>query len=347
MSATQQPAGLAEGARRAHRGRPSARLLWILPLLAAVILLPQVAGPYGARVGGTVLMFLALAQSWNLIGGYVGLMSLAHSAFYGLGAIGATILLINGVPLFAAGAGGVLLAMVAALLIGAPTLRLQGHYFVIATLLVNEALLNGVRNFNAFGFHGAISQNIVNEVGLAHLSAEAYNAVFYYAMAVLAGLSMAIVALVERSRWGLALKAIRDAEGAAAAIGISVAGVKLGIFVVSAALAAMVGITSVAWLGTVDTTSAFDITLTFQVIVMVFLGGRGTLWGPVIGVALVFLLNEFIGVEFAEISTIISGLIVIVIVLLQPDGLVQAFRRGPRAFSPRVMAANLRRYKVK
>lgn len=347
MSVSEQPANLVQEGQLASRRRPLGSLLWFLPLVAAVALLPQVAGAYGARVGGTVLMFLALAQSWNLIGGYVGLMSLAHSAFYGLGAIGATILLINGVPLFVAAGGGVLLAMVAALLIGAPTLRLQGHYFVIATLLVNEALLNGVRNLNAFGFHGAISQNIINEVGLAHLSAEAYNAVFYYAMATLAGLSMAIVWLFERSRWGLALKAIRDAEGAAAAIGISVAGVKLGIFVVSAALAAMVGVTSAAWLGTVDTTSAFDITLTFQVIVMVFLGGRGTLWGPVIGVVLVFLLNEFIGVEFAEISTIISGLIVVVIVLLQPDGLVEAFRRGPRAFSPRVMAANLRRYKVK
>ncbi|MFN7192872.1 MAG: branched-chain amino acid ABC transporter permease, partial [Rhodospirillales bacterium] len=162
----------------------------------------------------------------------------------------------------------------------------------------------------------------------------------------LAGLAMLLVLLVERSRWGLALKAIRDAEGAASAIGISVAGVKLAIFVVSAAIAAAVGITSAIWLGTFDTTSAFDLAITFQVIVMVFLGGRGTIWGPVIGVFLVFTLNEFIGVEFAEISTIISGVIVVAIVLLQPDGLIEVLRRGPSALSPRVILGNFRRYKI-
>lgn len=304
-------------------------------------------GAYGIRVGGTILMFIALAQSWNLIGGYVGLLSLAHSAFFGLGAIGATVLLINGVPLLLAGLGGVFLAVVMAVAIGAPTLRLQGHYFVIATLIVNEALMNGIRNLNIFGFHGAVSHNIVNFIGFAGYTAEEYNRIFYYAMAVLAGLSMLMVVLLERSRWGLALKAIRGSEGAAAAIGIAVARLKLVVFTVSAALASAVGVTSAAWLGTVDTNSVFDITMTFMIIVMVFLGGRGTIWGPVIGVALVFLLNEFIGVEFSEISLIISGLIVVLIVLLQPDGLVELFRRGPSALSPRVIAANLHRYKVK
>jgi branched-chain amino acid transport system permease protein len=315
-------------------------------MLGAVLVLPLFVGPYESRLGATILMYIALAQSWNLIGGYAGLMSLAHSAFFGLGGMGATILLMNGVPVFLAAAGGILLASILALLIGAPTLRLQGHYFVIATLIVSEALMNGVRNFNFLGFHGAISQNIGALTGLSDLSANEYNRLFYYIMASLAGLAMLLVLLVERSRWGLALKAIRDAEGAASAIGISVAGVKLAIFVVSAAIAAAVGITSAIWLGTFDTTSAFDLAITFQVIVMVFLGGRGTIWGPVIGVFLVFTLNEFIGVEFAEISTIISGVIVVAIVLLQPDGLIEVLRRGPSALSPRVILGNFRRYKI-
>ncbi|MEX0758922.1 MAG: branched-chain amino acid ABC transporter permease [Tistlia sp.] len=320
---------------------------WAVPLALMLFLLPEVTGAYGIRVAGTIMMYIALAQAWNLIGGYVGLMSLAHSAFFGLGAIGMTIFLINGVPLLLAGLGGVALAVSAALVVGLPTLRLQGHYFVIATLIINEALVNGFLNFSAFGFHGAISQNIIAEVGLMELDGAAYNRVFFYAMAVLAGVAMLIVMLFERSRWGLALKAIRDAEPAAAAIGISVAGVKLGIFVVSAALAATAGAVWAAWLGTVDTTSAFDITLTFEIIVMVFLGGRGTTWGPIIGVLIVFSLNEMIGVEFAELSTIISGLIVVVVVLLQPDGLIELFRQGPRALSLRVISANLRRYQVK
>lgn len=320
---------------------------WALPLAVLMAVLPEVTGAYGTSVAAMILMYVALAQAWNLIGGYVGLMSLAHSAFFGLGAIGATVFLINGAPLLLAGVGGIGLAICAALAVGLPTLRLQGHYFVIGTLLLNEALLNGVLNFSAFGFNGAISQNIIDEVGLMELSAAEYNRVFFYAMAVLAGLSILIVMLFEQSRWGYALKAIRDAEPAAAAVGISVTGVKLAIFVVSAALAAAVGVTWAAWLGTVDTASAFDITLTFEIIVMVFLGGRGTVWGPIIGVVLVFSLNELIGVEFAEISTIISGLIVVAIILLQPDGLVELFRQGPKALSLRVISRNLHRYKVK
>ncbi|MBB3066997.1 branched-chain amino acid ABC transporter permease [Limibacillus halophilus] len=316
-------------------------------VIGSLVALPMVAGPYSTRVGGTILMFVALAQSWNLIGGYLGLMSLAHSAFFGLGAVGATIFLINGVPFLFAGLGGVILAVAVALLVGAPTLRLQGHYFVIATLLISEALLNGIRNLNVFGFHGAISHNITSQIGLTNLDAAQYNQIFFYAMATLAGFTMLIVWLLQRSKWGLALKAIRDADTAAAAIGISVARIKLTIFVISAAIAAMVGVASAAWLGIVDATAAFDVTITFQVIVMVFLGGRGTLLGPVIGVVLVFSLNEIIGIEFAEISTIVAGVIVVAIVLLLPDGLVEIFRKGPRVLSLSTIRKNLYRYKVK
>lgn len=344
ISADAEPRRLA-AARRFGPGAQAVAL--VVALAVAALLLPEMVGPYGTRVAGMILMYIALAQAWNLIGGYVGLMSLAHSAFFGLGVVGATILLINGVPLLLAGLGGVALAVAAAVVIGLPTLRLQGHYFVIATLLVNEALLNGVLNFSAFGFTGAISQNIIEEVGLTSLNASEYNRVFFYAMAALAVLSVLVVLLFERSRWGYALKAIRDAEPAAGAIGIPVARVKLWVFAISAGLAAAVGVTWAAWLGTVDASSAFDITLTFEVIVMVFLGGRGTIWGPIIGVVLVFSLNELIGVEFAEISTIISGVIVVAIVLLQPDGLIELFRQGPKALSPRVISRNLRRYQVR
>ncbi|MEQ8441342.1 MAG: branched-chain amino acid ABC transporter permease [Alphaproteobacteria bacterium] len=315
--------------------------------VAVLAIVPMWLGPYWTRVGGTILMFVALAQSWNLIGGYVGLMSLAHSAFFGLGAIGTTILLINGLPFFVAALGGVLLAAVVAFAVGAPTLRLQGHYFVIATLLISEALLNGIRNLNFLGFRGAISHNIMGHIGLTDLSAAAYNQLFFYVMAALAGFSILVVWFIERSKWGFALRAIRDAEGAAACVGISVAGVKLAIFVISAAIAGMVGVASAAWLGIVDATSAFDVTTTFQVIVMVFLGGRGTLLGPIIGVVVVFSLNELIGIELAEISTIIAGLIVVATVLLLPDGLVEVYRKGPSAISIASIRQNLIRYKVK
>ena len=320
----------------------------VLALLAALACaLPLVLGAYGLRVATTVCMLVALAQSWNLMGGYTGLISLAHPAFYGCGAITASILLINDAPVWLAIAGSLALSLAIALVVGAPTLRLLGHYFVVATLLVSEALRNFVLNLNAFNFNGGISVNIINKVGLTALGPADYNRVFYYVMLALAAASMVAIFALERSRWGLALRAIRDSERAASALGVAATRLKIAVFLISAAFTSLVGTAWAFWIGTVETNEAFSLTLTFEIIVMVFLGGRGTLWGPLLGVAAVLLINETIGVELAEITQVVSGLIVVLVVLLQPDGLIQIVKRGPRAFGLRALRANLHRYRVK
>jgi branched-chain amino acid transport system permease protein len=118
------------------------------------------------------------------------------------------------------------------------------------------------------------------------------------------------------------------------------------IFLLSAGMASLIGTAWAFWLGTAETNEAYNLVITFEVIVMVFLGGKGTYWGPLIGVGCVLLLNELIGVEFAEVTQIVSGLIVILIVLFQPDGLVTVLREGPQAMSLRRLRDNLRRYRA-
>ncbi|HKU95802.1 MAG TPA: branched-chain amino acid ABC transporter permease [Vineibacter sp.] len=321
-------------------------LLILLGAAGAMALLPLVLGPYGLRVATTACMYLALAQSWNLIGGYAGLVSLAHPAFIGTGAVAAAICLINGLPIAVAVVVALALSLAIALLVGTPTLRLQGHYFVVATLLVSEALRNFVLNVDAFGFQGGVSVNIVSHVGISALGSDAYNRFFYHLMLGLAVAAMAVVLAFDRSRWGLALRTIRDNEAAAAALGVAAARLKLAVFLISAGMASLIGTASAFWIGTIETNDAYSLVITFEVIVMVFLGGRGTLWGPAIGVGFVLLLNEMIGVEFAEVTQVVSGLIVVLIVLFLPDGLMAALTEGPKALSWQRLRENVRRYRV-
>jgi branched-chain amino acid transport system permease protein len=321
------------------------KVLGVCLVLAGAM--PFVLGPYGLRVATSLCMYLALAQAWNLVGGYAGLISLAHPAFFGTGAVGAAVFLINGFGVPVAAAGALVLSLCVAAVTGLPTLRLRGHYFVVATLLVSEALRNLVLNLHAFGFNGAISVNLLGYIGSANLDPSQYNTVFYFAMLLWAAVGMGLVIGLERSRWGYGLKALRDSQGAAEALGVATTRLKVGVFLLSAALTSVVGTTWALWLGTVETNAAYNLLLTFEVIVMVFLGGRGSVWGPITGVAIVLLVNELVGTEFPELTQIIAGVIVVIIVLFQPDGLITVLREGPGAFAPRRLWSNLARYKAR
>lgn len=338
-------AGIATRRARGPRASTDIKALGACLLLAVSV--PFVLGPYGVRVATNLCMYLALAQAWNLVGGYAGLISLAHPAFFGTGAVGAAILLINGFGVPFAAVGALVLSLCIAAGTGLPTLRLRGHYFVVATLLVSEALRNLVLNFNGFGFNGAISVNLIGYIGLAKLGPSEYNTVFYFAMLLWALVGMAAVIGLERSRWGFGLRALRDSPTAAEALGVATTRLKVAVFMLSAALTSLVGTTWALWLGTVETNSAYNLVLTFEVIVMVFLGGRGSVWGPIVGVAIVLMVNELVGTELPELTQVIAGAIVVVIVLFQPDGLAAVLREGPRALAPARLWSNLVRYKAR
>jgi branched-chain amino acid transport system permease protein len=328
--------------------RPFVRAAWALPsgALAGVALLPLFLRDYDIRFGTTVLMYVALAQAWNLIGGYAGLLSLAHPAFFGTGAIAMSVLLINGAPLLLAVAGALMISILVALLVAIPTLRLRGHYFVIATLLVAEVMRNLVLNISAFGFRGGIAVNVIKWIRLSELTVREYNLLFYFLMLAMAVIAMGFAIGLDRSRWGAALRAFRDDRTAAAALGVPSTKLLVTVFLISAGLTSLTGSVWAAWLGVVEANEAFGLKLTFQIVVMVFLGGKSTVWGPAMGAAIILLLDELIGVEFPEYTFIVAGLIVVTIVLFLPDGLIRLFHEGPRAISWSALKANYRRYTV-
>jgi branched-chain amino acid transport system permease protein len=326
--------------------RKNAMMVALAGLILVPVVAPMFMSSYAMRFAALAFMYMALAQSWNLIGGYGGLMSLAMPAFFGSGAITSGVFVTLGVPPVIAIAGGAAVALLVAAIIAVPTLRLQGHYFVVATLLITEALRNLILNIDAFGFAGNTALNIFNFTGLADLDPKEFNRFFYYAMFGLAAVSIAIVYVLERSHWGFALRSVRDNERAAKALGINAARQKLLVFLLSAGMTAVVGGVWAFWLGIVEANEAFSFVIAFDVIVMVFLGGRGTVWGPVAGVCLVLAVNEWIGVGFPELHLVISGSLVMLVVLFQPDGLVR-LKGGLQAFKPSQLISNLHRYKVK
>ncbi|MFI5280313.1 MAG: branched-chain amino acid ABC transporter permease [Gemmatimonadales bacterium] len=320
-------------------------LIGLALLALAAVALPLVVGQYSVRLATTVLMYVALAQAWNLVGGYAGLLSIAHPAFFGTGAVAAAIVLINGLPLILAVVVAAAVAVGIAGLTGLPTLRLRGHYFVIASFLISEVTRNAVLNIDAFGYNGGVAANIFRFVPM--IPGVAHGDLLYFVMLALALSCMGLVIAVDRSRWGYALRAIRDNESAARALGIHAPRVRLLTFLLSALLTAFIGTAWALWLGVVDTNEAYNPAITFEVIVMVFLGGMGTVWGPPLGVLLILLLGEYFGIKFAELTLVTSGLIVALIVLFLPEGLVRVFTEGPRGLHPARLAQNLRRFKVR
>ena len=189
--------------------------------------------------------------------------------------------------------------------------------------------------------------NITNFTSLKELSGYEFNVLIYGLMLGMAAIATAFVLSLDRSRWGAALRAFRDDRNAALAVGVPTTALLTIIFLISAALASLTGSVWALWLGVIEANEAFALKLTFQIVVMVFLGGKSSVWGPAIGVIAILLLDEFIGVEFAEYTLIISGLIVVAIVLFLPDGVIRLLREGPSAISPAALKANYQRYRVR
>lgn len=161
-------------------------------------------------------------------------------------------------------------------------------------------------------------------------------------MLIVAALATAIAIVLDRSKWGYALRAFRDNRDAASALGINVSRLLLIVFMVSAALTSLTGSVWATWLGVVEPNEAFGLKMAFEIVVMVFLGGKSTVWGPVLGAIAILMLDELIGVEL-----IVSGLIVVLVILFLPDSLVRLFTDGPRAVGWATLKSNFNRYRVR
>ena len=269
------------------------------------------ADPVLIQYGINALLFATLAQSWNIIGGFAGYPSFGNSVFYGLGAYGTAIAMVQFDLPFAVGLGfGALLAVLCALLVGLPVLRLQGHYFAIATLGVSAAMAAIVSNLEIAGAN----------IGLVLPLTRADNMFFELALALLV-VCVLTVAWISRSRFGMALIAIREDEDAAASMGVNTTLNKTLALVLSALFTSIAGGINAYWITFIDPASVFDLTLNVRMVIMAIFGGPGTVFGPVLGAFVLSAVYEILANWISTAAALLFGLVIVLSVIFMPRGL--------------------------
>ena len=268
-----------------------------------------------------VLVWAVFGLSWNLLSGYTGLISFGHAAFFGIGAyttaLGQIYFDLSPWLLIPVAA---MLGGVAGLLIGYPTFRLQGHYFALAMLAYPLAILYV---FEWLGFQ-ELTLPIKRDNPIAYMQFSDPRLYTMLALVMLIG-TIVLTRAVERSRFGMALLAIKQNEAAAEAAGIDALRWKLRAIALSGAVAGAIGAFYAVVLLVVTPQSVFGMLVSAQALTVAMFGGVGTVWGPVIGSVILIPLAETLNAEAGSylpgIQGVIFGLAIICVILLAPEGL--------------------------
>jgi branched-chain amino acid transport system permease protein len=263
-----------------------------------------------------IFLYVTLAQSWNVIAGYTGQVSLGHAAFFGLGAIATRFLWVWGTPLvFAFLAGGVI-AVIFALIIGHPALRLKGIYFAIGTLALAQILKITVGNVLP----------TVADLPAGYVAT--YSLVpRYYLCLILAVITVAVVSLLSRSKVGLGMMAVREDEEAARAAGINTFKQKVIAFAISSFFAGLAGGAFAFYQVSYYHDLPFSPIWTFDALLITFVGGVGTIVGPIIGAFFYVAFQELFVRTFPQLHVFVFGVLFILVILLLPGGLVEMAAR--------------------
>jgi len=303
---------------------------WLRPaslavLLAGAALIPFVTQrPDVLNLLFLLTLYVTLGQSWNVLGGFAGQVNLGHAAFFGTGALVTRMLWAAGVPFPAAFLAGGAAAAAGAVVIGLPTFRLRGAYFAIGTLAVGEALRITIGN--QFPLITTLPVEIIASYDLASR---------YYLSLGLAIATTLAAYLVLRSGLSLGMLAIREDEQAAEATGVSPLRTKLAALLISSFFAGLAGGTFAYHQVGYYPSHPFSPVWTFDALLVVLIGGVGTLVGPILGAAFFTLVREVLAVNLVQAHQVIFGALFILVVLALPGGLVDAWRRLRRPFRSR------------
>jgi branched-chain amino acid transport system permease protein len=307
----------------------TARWAGLAVLAVAVLSFPAVApNPYILSAGIIVVNYAALATAWNFVGGFTGYISLGHGALAGLGAYGTALLVTRaGLPSFVALA--VAAAGVAALAvpIGYAALRVRGASFVIVSIALVLILL---LVFQSWASLTGGSRGLVVPRPFPGLLRPEHHRVFFYLFAALLAVALLTWWLIDRSRFGLGLKAIREDEDKAESLGTATFAYKLVVFVVSAWFTGLAGGLYALWFGDLDPVFQFSILTGAYLVLMALLGGVRQLFGPLVGALIVGTGLEFFKVEFGNtpLHLVATGLLLAAVVLFMPDGVLPALAAG-------------------
>ena len=304
-------------AKSIRRRRAIAAVATLAVLIAALAATPWFLSDYGLALMVNVMSYLVLTIAWALFSGTTRLVSLATSAFFGVGMY-TVAMLIKTLPLYATFAVAIGVGAALAFVVGVLTLRISGMFFVIF----------------GFGLSEMIRELMVWwEINQTHTMGRYVYVPFdttmiYEHLLALAVLVFLVGWLLRRSRLGLALLVIGEDETVARQVGINVPFAKVAIFIVSAMFMTLTGALMAPRFGFINPNFAFNPLVSFIVVIMAFLGGLQRLWGPVLGVIPLIVLSEELQTEFPFWFSVILGLVFMVIVYFLPDGVTGLLEDG-------------------
>jgi branched-chain amino acid transport system permease protein len=296
-------------------------------VLVALALLPLgIKDVYTQNLIIITLLFAGLAQAWNILGGYCGQISLGHALYMGVGCYVSTLLYLKaGIPptlgMFAGGA----VAGLVALLVGWPCFRLSGHYYAIATVVVGEIAYLLFLNWDWVG--GATGVYIPFK-GEAWVTLQFRTNKYPYHLVVLAFAAAAWFAawVIEGSRWGYAWRAVKDDVVAARSLGVNIFASKMAAAAISGFLSGVGGAIYAQYVGYIDPDSVLAGHLSILIALPAVLGGVGTLWGPILGAAVLIPVSElsrsYLGGSGRGVDLMLYGGLIMLVALARPQGLV-------------------------
>lgn len=283
-----------------------------------------------------LLFFYAyLTSSWNLVGGFAGVLPLGHAAFVGIGAYTSTVLSLQyGVsPWLGMIVGGIIAAIVG-IIIGQPTFKMRGAYFALATIAFGEAIRVMVENFDylgPFNLNGPRGLSIPPlKTGLVHMQF-ADKEPYYYIILIMLISVLALTWFISRSKLGYYLNAGGEEPDAAMALGVNVARAKLVAMAMSSFLTALAGAFYAQLTLFIHPKSVISLDLSFEIAFIALIGGRGSIAGPVLGALLLRPISDFsriyLGDTLPGLHLIIFGTVLILVMIFQPRGLQEPLTR--------------------
>ena len=302
-------------------------MLVLLVLLTALALFPWFNPPiYFVSLLFVVFMYVVLATSWNIIGGFAGYLSFGHVAFFGIGAY-ATGLMMKGFHLSPVGTilscipAGITAAVVA-IIIGYPCLRLKGPYFAVITFCFAFVVDLGIKNLDIVGGpEGLWLKSMDLPIGITR-------SILFEVMMIIMVFSVAFAAWTSRARFGAGLRAIKEDEEVAATICLNAPRLKIKAFAVSAFFPGMAGGVYAYYLTYIHPDIVFDVNISILIVLMALFGGGGTWLGPIVGAVILTLVNEGLSTFVtSELARIIYGCLFIVIITFMPNGIMEFFKK--------------------
>jgi branched-chain amino acid transport system permease protein len=268
-------------------------------------------------------VYLAMANMWNLLAGYCGLISLCQPAFLGLAGYTLVIFTWSGLPFYLGIIVGGIIAAAFAVVISVPVFRMKGIYFAIGTLIVPEILRIVFYLWKPVGgeLHGGGAGYMLKGVSGISLTEN-----YWFAL----GIGIASIFLMRSilgSKIGLGLAAIRDNDNTAASSGVNVFKLKLYAFVIGAFVTGIAGAIFFVYQGYIEPVSTFNVRWTITLMIATVVGGMGTQEGPAIGTVIVVVLH-FLLARYVGISLLVQGIILVAVMLLAPQGIVSAVREA-------------------